>query len=74
MNELDKIVSLASEIEIAQKDADIVTCVEEAKYYLDKVLPQLYDELHVNYVKLVKKLYETHKHTEYRYQLEPFNE
>lgn len=73
MNELEKIVSLASEIEIAEKDADVVTCPEEADYYYDKILPVLYDEMYSNFEILIKKLIKTHKNSEYRFQLEPFN-
>jgi hypothetical protein len=73
MNELDKIISLASEIEIAEKDADIITDPNELKYYWDVYLPSLYKELNNVYLKLLKKLFHTGKHSEYRfqYQLQP---
>jgi len=69
MNELEKIVSLASEIEIAEKDADIVCDVDESNYYHQEYLPSLYQEMNLAYVNLVKKLYDTKKQTLYRYQL-----
>jgi len=69
MNEIEKIISLAAEIEIAERDADIVGDVDEANYYYDKYLPSLYNEMNLDYVNLVKKLQETKKQTLYRYQL-----
>lgn len=69
MNELEKIISLASEIEIAEKDADIVSSVAEANYYYKKYLPSLYKEMNKCYDTLLDKLYATQKHSVYRFQL-----
>jgi hypothetical protein len=69
MNDLEKIISLASEIEIAEMDADIVCNVEEANYYYKKYLPSLYKEMNKSYDKLLDKLYATQKHSAYRFQL-----
>ena len=71
MNEIEKIVSLASEIEIAEKDLDIITCPNEARDQ-EKQLERMYSEMNKDYFKLVKKLYATTKHTECRFQLDPF--
>lgn len=72
MNEIEKIASLAAEIEIAQKDYDIITCPTEA-WHQDKYLEQLHTEMSSAYLRLVKKLYATRKNTDYRYQLQPLH-
>jgi len=69
MNDLEKIISLASEIEIAEMDADIVGNVEESDYYYQKYLPSLYTEMNNSYKKLIDNLCMTHKHSQYRFQL-----
>lgn len=70
MNEIEKIVSLASEIEIAEKDADIITDSDELKYYWNHYLPSLYKEMNKAYNNLVKKLYNTKRHSEYKFQFQ----
>ncbi len=69
MNEMEKIVSLAAEIEIGEKDLDIIANREE---HIDqqKYLEKLYNEMNKEYIKLTKKLYQTGKHSQYKYQLE----
>lgn len=74
MNNLEKIISLSSEIEIGEKDADIVCSVDEADYYYDKYLPQLYKEINLAYEKLIKELNNTNKHSQYKFQLELLND
>ena len=69
MNEIEKIVSLAAEIEIGEKDLEIIANREE---HIDqqKYLEKLYNEMNKEYVGLTKKLYQTGKHSAYKYQLE----
>ena len=50
-------------------DADIVCSIEEANYYYKKYLPTLYKEMNKCYEKLLDKLYDTQKHSEYRFQI-----
>lgn len=69
MNDLEKIISLASEIEIAEMDADIICDVDESDYYYKKYLPSLYTEMNSSYQKLINNLCKTHKHSQYRFQL-----
>lgn len=71
LNEIEKIASLAAEIEISEKDLDIITCVKEAREE-EKQLELMYSEMNRTYFKLIEKLYVTSKHSEYHYQLEPF--
>ena len=69
LNEIEKIVSLAAEIEIGEKDLEIIANREE---HIDqqKYLEKLYNEMNKEYVRLTKKLYQTGKHSAYKYQLE----
>jgi len=69
LNEIEKIVSLAAEIEIGEKDLDIITNCDENTDQ-QKYLEKLYNEMNKEYVVLVKKLYQTGKHSVYKYQLE----
>ena len=69
MNEIEKIASLAAEIEIGEKDLDIITCPKEATLQ-EKYVEELHTEMSSTYIKLVKKLYQTRKNTDYRYQLQ----
>lgn len=69
LNEVDKIASLAAEIEIAEKDADSSTNEIEIDWYHNTYLPPLYKELYDNFNKLTKKLIHSTKQPEYRYQL-----
>jgi len=69
LNEIEKIASLAAEIEIAEKDLDIITCPKEARQQ-EKYVRELHTEMTSTYTKLVKKLYATRKNTVYRYQLQ----
>jgi len=73
MNEIEKIVSLAAELEIAEKDLDIITSPKEARDQ-EKYLTCMYTEMNTAYCKLVEKLYSTTKNTDYRFQLEPFQQ
>ena len=70
MNEVDKIASLAAQIEVAEKDADIVTDPTEYKWYTDKYIKSLYDELYINFQKLTDKLIHTKNQTDFRYQIQ----
>lgn len=70
MNEIDKIASLAAEIEIGERDADSVIDTKEYTWYADKYLKPLYDELYLNFEKLAEKLIHTKEATENRYQIE----
>lgn len=69
MNEIEKIATLAAEIEIAEKDLDVITCPKEARQQ-EKYVRELHTEMSSTYLKLVNKLYATRKHTIYRYQLQ----
>jgi len=69
LNEIEKIVSLAAEIEIGEKDLDIITNCEENTDQ-QKYLEKLYEEMNKEYYGLIKKLYHTGKHSVYQYQLE----
>jgi len=71
LNEIEKIVSIAAEIEIAEKDLDIITAPLEAKEQ-EKYLERMYNEMSRAYFKLVNKLYNTTKNSNYRYQLQSF--
>jgi len=72
LNEIEKIASLAAEIEIAEKDLDIITCPKEARQQ-EKYVRGLHTEMSSTYLKLVNKLYATRKNTIYRYQLQPLH-
>ena len=69
LNEIEKIVSLAAEIEIGEKDLDIITNCEENTDQ-QKYLEKLYKEMNNEYYGLIKKLYQSGKHSPYLYQLE----
>lgn len=69
MNEIDKIASLAAQIELGEKEADVVTDKKEYVWYCDEYLKPLYDELYANFGKLTDKLIHTTDAEELRYQI-----